>query len=95
MVSGKAKRVTKKVTRNRNKIRCQSVASQLHYTRFTIQPLEFIMKNKLSPCEANVIKYICRWRLKDGIKDLEKAKVYIDFLIKEAKGLPIISEENK
>lgn len=32
---------------------------------------------------ANVIKYICRWKKKDGLRDLKKAKQYVDFLIEE------------
>ena len=32
---------------------------------------------------SNVIKYICRWKKKDGLKDLKKAREYIDFLIEE------------
>ena len=32
---------------------------------------------------SNVIKYICRWKKKDGLKDLRKAREYIDFLIEE------------
>lgn len=32
---------------------------------------------------ANVIKYICRWKKKDGIRDLKKAKQYIDFLLND------------
>ena len=32
---------------------------------------------------GNVIKYICRWKKKDGLKDLKKAREYIDFLIEE------------
>jgi hypothetical protein len=31
--------------------------------------------------EGNVIKYISRWRKKNGMADLEKAKHYIDLLI--------------
>jgi hypothetical protein len=31
--------------------------------------------------EGNVIKYVSRWKEKNGIKDLEKAKHYIDLLI--------------
>jgi hypothetical protein len=31
--------------------------------------------------EGNVIKYVSRWRKKNGIADLEKAKHYIDLLI--------------
>lgn len=32
-------------------------------------------------CTANVIKYICRWKHKNGVQDLEKAKWYIEHLI--------------
>lgn len=51
-----------------------------HY-KVEIQPIEYIMKNKLGFCEGNVIKYITRWRNKNGIDDLEKAKHYIELLI--------------
>ena len=30
---------------------------------------------------AQVIKYICRWKKKNGLEDLKKAKWYIDHLI--------------
>ena len=30
---------------------------------------------------ANVIKYICRWKEKNGIQDLKKAKWYLEHLI--------------
>ena len=30
---------------------------------------------------GNIIKYICRWKEKNGIQDLEKAKWYLDHLI--------------
>lgn len=52
-----------------------------HYKNFKIQPIEFIHANNIPFSEANVIKYVCRWREKDGIKDLEKAKHYIELLI--------------
>lgn len=52
-----------------------------HYKSMAIQPVEYITKNNLPYCEANVIKYISRWREKGGKKDLEKAKHYIDMLI--------------
>ena len=32
---------------------------------------------------GNVIKYICRWKKKDGLRDLKKAKEYIEYLIEE------------
>ena len=52
-----------------------------HYKDWPIQPIEFITKNKLPFCEANVVKYVCRWRTKHGLEDLKKAKHYIDLLI--------------
>lgn len=52
-----------------------------HYKSLAIQPIEYITKNNLSYCEANVVKYITRWSDKGGKKDLEKAKHYIDLLI--------------
>lgn len=33
-------------------------------------------------CIGNAIKYICRWSKKNGVEDLEKAKWYIDRVIK-------------
>ena len=52
-----------------------------HYKDMAIQPIEFIHANNLGFCEANVVKYITRWRTKNGIEDLQKAKHYIDLLI--------------
>ena len=37
-------------------------------------------------CTANVIKYICRWKRKNGLQDLEKAEWYLKKLIKKVKG---------
>lgn len=34
---------------------------------------------------GNVIKYICRWNHKNGLQDLEKAKWYLEHLIKHIK----------
>jgi Protein of unknwon function (DUF3310) len=52
-----------------------------HYKDFEIQPVEFIQKNELGFCEGNAIKYLCRWRAKNGIQDLQKAIHYIEMLI--------------
>lgn len=53
-----------------------------HYKDLKIQPIEFIHANNIPFCEANAIKYLCRWRNKNGKQDLEKARHYIDLLIK-------------
>jgi len=52
-----------------------------HYKSLPIQPIEFIHANSIPFCEANAIKYLCRWRVKNGLADLEKAKHYIELLI--------------
>ena len=52
-----------------------------HYKDMAIQPMEFSMANKLDPCQHTIIKYVTRFRDKDGVKDLEKAKHVIDMLI--------------
>jgi len=52
-----------------------------HYKDKAIQPVEFIHANHLGFCEGNVVKYISRWRQKNGIADLEKAKHYLELLI--------------
>ena len=35
-------------------------------------------------CKGNTIKYLWRWRQKGGIEDLEKADVYLRWLIESA-----------
>lgn len=52
-----------------------------HYTDMKIQPLQFSMANKLDPMQHTIIKYVSRFRAKNGIQDLEKAKQTIDLLI--------------
>jgi hypothetical protein len=52
-----------------------------HYKDMPIQPIEFIVANDIPYREANVIKYIVRWRNKNGLEDLMKARHYIDMLI--------------
>jgi hypothetical protein len=61
-----------------------SLSSQVggnHYKEFAIQPVEFCYVNNIPYLEATAIKYLCRWRLKGGVQDLEKAKHFIDLLI--------------
>lgn len=52
-----------------------------HYKDLAIQPVEFIYANQIPYMEGNVIKYVTRWRSKNGINDLRKARHYIDLLI--------------
>lgn len=52
-----------------------------HYKDLKIQPIEYIHANGIPFAEGSVIKYVTRWRAKGGIKDLEKARHFIDLLI--------------
>lgn len=47
-----------------------------HYKDKGIQPLEYTMKNSLSFCEGNVVKYISRYKSKNGVEDLAKVIHY-------------------
>ena len=52
-----------------------------HYSKLAIQPVEYITANKLTYLQGNVIKYVTRYKDKNGLQDLEKAKHYINMLI--------------
>jgi hypothetical protein len=52
-----------------------------HYRTLPIQPVAYIHKNGIGYFEGNVIKYVTRWRNKNGMADLLKAKHYIELLI--------------
>lgn len=52
-----------------------------HYAKLKIQPMEYSMANKLDACQHSIIKYVTRFRDKNGLTDLQKAKHIIDMLI--------------
>lgn len=52
-----------------------------HYKTFAIQPAEFIHKNSIGFLPGNIIKYVCRYRAKNGREDLLKARHYLDLLL--------------
>ena len=54
-----------------------------HYQNYKIQPTEYILANSLNFCQGNVIKYITRYKDKNGVEDLKKAKHYIEMLIEQ------------
>jgi hypothetical protein len=52
-----------------------------HYKNLVIQPVEYITANNIPYIEGNVIKYITRWRNKNGTQDLYKIIHYVQLLI--------------
>jgi len=49
-----------------------------HYSELPYQPIELIYKLDLGFIQGNIIKYITRWRFKNGIEDLKKAEHYCE-----------------
>lgn len=64
----------------------QDVANLPHYAELKIQPIEYMRAN-FSKEEfrgylvGSVLKYISRFERKNGVEDLEKAKVFLCWLI--------------
>ena len=52
----------------------------IHY-QLPIQPWDFIVANGIGYLEGNCIKYLTRWKSKNGIQDLRKAQHYLAKLI--------------
>ena len=52
-----------------------------HYKTLAIQPWDYIIQNNLGFLEGNVIKYVTRWKDKEGVQDLKKARHFLDKLI--------------
>ena len=47
-----------------------------HYKLMPFQPIRLIDMLDLDFCQGNVVKYMSRYKLKDGVRDLDKAKHY-------------------
>lgn len=52
-----------------------------HYKGLAIQPMEYALKNNLNYAQANVVKYITRYKDKGGVEDLRKAIHNVELLI--------------
>jgi hypothetical protein len=60
--------------------------SSEHYKNCSIEPITYIEANNLSFHAGNVVKYVSRYKHKNGIDDLLKARWYIDRLIAMEEG---------
>ena len=52
-----------------------------HYGNSGIDVIDFCQANNLDFMQGSVIKYVFRYKNKNGLEDLEKAKEYIDRMI--------------
>lgn len=55
-----------------------------HYAS-PIQHWDFVAANDLDYFQGQITKYVCRWRMKNGVQDLEKARHFLDKYIELAK----------
>ncbi len=46
--------------------------------------MDLLIEKGVPFAEGNIMKYVFRWKDKDGIKDLHKARIYLDALIANA-----------
>ena len=53
-----------------------------HYRNKSIEPISYIMENKIGYCEGNVIKYVTRHAEKGGAEDIRKAIQYLQFILR-------------
>lgn len=60
-----------------------------HYTQGAIECIDAIKEATKglfgieAVCTGNIIKYVWRWKFKNGVEDLRKARWYLDRLIEE------------
>ena len=52
-----------------------------HYKKFPVQPIEIMYMYSTTPAISKVLKYILRYRDKNGVEDLKKARHCIDLAI--------------
>jgi len=56
-----------------------------HY-RTPIQHWDYVLANDLGYFEGQITKYVTRWRKKNGLEDLHKARHFLDKLIESEGG---------
>ena len=52
-----------------------------YYKNGTIETYDFIESNDMNFAQGNIIKYVTRYKYKNGLEDLEKAEWYLVRLI--------------
>ncbi len=54
-----------------------------HYKQGNIEVIDFILDQNLNYLEGNVIKYVSRYKYKNGLEDLKKAQWYLNKIMLE------------
>ena len=61
----------------------QETINPNHYKQGSIEVIDYILDQKFNYMEGNVIKYVSRYKKKNGLEDLKKAQWYLQKLMLE------------
>lgn len=61
----------------------EDIVNPKRYTQNKLECWDFWIKAGLDPLIASAVKYVWRYKYKNGIEDLKKAKVFLEKAIKE------------
>lgn len=71
----------------------EKVKHPSHYNK-GIEMWDYAHSHNLNFFEGNIVKYVTRWKDKNGVEDLHKAKQYLDKLIELEEKNIVITLEN-
>ena len=79
--------MTKRTARKRSTVKPSRVDANAiqhggnHYKDMRIEPWDYISANEIGFLDGNAIRYLSRWKSKNGIEDLKKAAHFVQKLI--------------
>ena len=81
-------------TRDTEQVEVDKVNSPPHYNNGGMECIDYIRQQLdehfSSYCQGNVIKYLHRWRYKNGVEDLKKAEWYLKAMIRDIENRSIL-----
>ena len=81
-------------TRDTEQVEVDRVNSPPHYNNGGMECIDYIQQQLdehfSSYCQGNVIKYLHRWRYKNGVEDLRKAEWYLKAMIRDIENRSMI-----
>jgi len=84
----------KNTTRDTEQVEVDKVNSPPHYNNGGMECIDYIQQQLSehfsSYCQGNVIKYLHRWRYKNGVEDLKKAEWYLKAMIRDIENRSMI-----
>ena len=84
----------KNTTRDTEQVEVDKVNSPPHYNTGGMECIDYIQQQLSehfsSYCQGNVIKYLHRWRYKNGVEDLKKAEWYLKAMIRDIENRSMI-----